>query len=223
MSGQQRPRDSAPLWLICTGLLFVSTVVPLVAASLETPVRLAPDERQLPTPLRCPVDGGAVESCEYGVAWQGRRYYMDGDACVRMFMADPETYAKRIEPRAALVSALRTDLPSYSPWVLYVSLFIVTGLVSGAVTSYVAVQKGLSGLTWFVLGFALNVVAVVMVLFCRGREMLFQTKGLSKTPHTHAPISCPACGNMNHPSAARCSGCRTGLTPNVQSDVARAG
>jgi YHS domain-containing protein len=147
------------------------------------------------------VDGDSVESREFGVTWQGRRYYMDSNACLQRFMSDPETFAKWIEPRAGLVSAPRTDRPSYSPWVLYVSLLIVAGLVSGAVTSYVAVQKGLGGLTWFALGFVLNVVAIVMVFFCRRRETLFQTKGLCKTPQTHAPIPCPSCGNANHPSA----------------------
>lgn len=211
--------QKALLWM---GLLLAVAVAPFVEASIEPPVRLTPDESVLPTPLRCPVDGDTVESRENGVMWQGRRYYMDSEACLQKFMADPETYAKRIEPRAALVSAPRTDQPSYSTSVLFLSLLVVAGLVSGAITSYVAVQKGLSGFNWFVLGFALNVIAVVMVFFCRGREMLFQTKGLCKTPRTHAPVVCPHCGISNHPSAARCSGCGTVLDPKVQSDVARA-
>jgi hypothetical protein len=154
--------------------------------------------------------------------WQGRRYYMESEACLEMFMADPETYAKRIEPRAALYSAPRIDRPTYSPWVLFISLFVVAGLLSGAVTSYVAVQKGLSGLNWFVLGFALNVIAVVIVFFCRGREMLFRAEGLCKAPQTHEPLVCPHCGSSNHPAASRCSRCGTAMDPKVQSEVVRA-
>jgi YHS domain-containing protein len=224
MSVQRRPRDVSLLWLLYTGLLLlVLPVASIVMASIETPVRLTPDERRLPAPLLCPVDGESVESREHGLTWQGRRYYMDSEVCLREFMADPETFAKRIEPRAALLSAPRTDQPSYSPRVLYVSLLVVIGLVSGAVTSYVAVQKGLSGMTWFALGFVLNVFGIVMVLFCRGRETLFRTAGLCKTPQTFTPTPCPHCGKTNHPSAARCSGCGTTLSPAVESDVARAG
>jgi YHS domain-containing protein len=191
------------------------------ATSIETPERLPPDETVLPTPLHCPVDGEVVENREYGVMWQGRRYYMESEACVQIFMADPEAHARRIEPRAALYSAPRTDGPSYSPWVLYISLFVVLGLASGAVTSYVAVQKGLSGRNWFVLGLALNVMAIIMVFSCRGREMLFQKKGLCKTPQTHEPIVCANCGSYNHPSSSRCSGCNKAMDPAVQSEVAR--
>ena len=206
-----------------TALVLVLVFFSLDATSIETPERLAPDQTVLQTPLRCPVDGDIVENREYGVMWRGRRYYMDGDPCVQMFMADPAKYARRIEPRAALYSTPRVDRPSYGPWVLYISLFVVAGLVSGAVTSYVAVQKGLGGRNWFLLGLALNVVAIVMVFLCRGREMLFQTKGLCKTPQTHAPLVCPNCGNSNHPSAVRCNGCDTAMDPKVQSEVVLAG
>ena len=205
-----------------TALLLFLIFSPLDATSIETPERLAPDPTVLPTPLRCPVDGDIVENRDYSVMWQGRRYYMESDACVQMFMAEPEKYARRIEPRAALYSTPRVDRPSYSPWVLYISLFVVAGLVSGAVTSYVAVQKGLGGRNWFLLGLLLNGVAVVMVFFCRGREMLFQTRGLCKTPQTHAPVVCQHCSKANHPSAVRCSGCGKDLDPKVQSDVERA-
>jgi YHS domain-containing protein len=211
--------SKAILWTVPLLTLFS---FPLWATSIETPKRLPPDETLMPTPMHCPVDGEIVENREHGVTWEGRRYYMESEACVQIFMADPETYARRIEPRAALYSTPRIDRPSYSPLVLYISLFVVVGLASGAVTSYVAVQKGLGGSNWFLLGLALNVVAVVMVFFCRGREMLFQTKGLCKTPQTHAPLVCPNCGNSNHPSAVRCSGCDEAMDPKVQSEVARA-
>ncbi len=60
-----------------TALLLVLLFLPLHAASIETPERITPDEAMLPSPLRCPVDGDIVETREYGVMWQGRRFYME--------------------------------------------------------------------------------------------------------------------------------------------------
>jgi hypothetical protein len=152
--------------------------------------------------------------------WKGRRYYMDREECLTSFMADPERYARQVEPRAALVSAPYPDRTSYGPALLYLGIFVVVGLVSGGITSYVGIQKGLPGIRWFVIGFFLNIIAIATVFWCRGREMLLNKKGLCKTPQTHDPLPCP-CGNLNHPSANRCSGCGRELQPTLKSDVAR--
>lgn len=202
--------------------VFVLCLWPIAASSVEDPKPLPPDMTPLPSTFLCPVDGEPVQDGRHGVLWQGRRYYMDREACQEMFMEDPESFARKIEPRAALFSPSIPNRASYGPAVLYLAIWVVIGLVSGGATSYVAVQKGLSGRNWFLVGFVLNVIGIGLVLRCRGREMLFGTRGLCKTPQTYEPVPC-SCGKSNHPSATECSGCGRKLLPSTESDVARAG
>lgn len=207
------------MWLL---RIFAPAIFPLMMAAAAEPQRLQPDPTPLPNPLHCPVDGGIVEDRRFGALWQGKRFYMESEHCLDMFMTDPEKFARRVEPRAALFSAPRADRPSYSPAFLYLGIFVVVGLISGGITSYLGVQKGLSGRNWFALGFLLNIIAIALVVRDRGQETLFQKKGFCKTPQTFDPVTCPACSKLNHPSARRCSGCGAQLRPSVESEVARA-
>lgn len=45
--------------------------------------------------------------------------------------------------------------------------------------------------------------------------------GLGKIPLTKAPVSCGACGALNHPSATACAQCGTAMTPQGHSEVNR--
>lgn len=200
---------------------FILCLWPMAAGSIDDPKPLPPDRTPLPSAFHCPVDGESVQDRSHGVLWHGRRYYMDREACQAMFMKDPERFVRKIEPRAALFSPSAPDRPSYGPAVLYLAIWVVIGLLSGGATSYVAVQKGLSGRNWFLIGFVLNVIGIGLVLRCRGREMLFGTRGLCKTPQTYEPVPC-SCGKSNHPSATECTGCGRKLQPSTESDVARA-
>ncbi len=184
---------------------------------------LPPDPTPLPSGLHCPVDNDTVYNREFGARFRGRRYYMDREDCQKMFLADPERFAKEIEPRAALFASPRPDRTSYGPFFLYFGILIVVDLFFGAMTSYVAIQKGLDGQKWFCGGFILNVLGFALVLTRGSKEMLFRSEGVRKTPATYEPGAGPKCGNLNHPSANRCSRCGQALEAGVESDVARAG
>ena len=183
---------------------------------------LPPDPSPLPYALHCPVDNDIAESQEFGALYQGRRYYMDRKACQKAFLADPERYAKEIEPRAALFASPRPDRVSYGPSFLYLGIYVVMGLFFGALASYIAIQKGLEGKNWFVGGFLLNIIAIVFLVTRPSKEMLFRSEGVSKTPRTYEPDACPNCGKLNHPSANRCSRCEQALEARVESEVTRA-
>jgi len=184
---------------------------------------LPPDPTPLPFGLHCPVDRDTVRSREFGARFRGRRYYMDREDCQKMFLADPERFAKEIEPRAALFTSPRPDRTSYGPFFLYFGILIVVALLVGASTSSVAIHQGLDGRRWFWGGFFLNVIAFALVLTRDREQMLFRSDGVRKTPATYEPGACPKCRNLNHPSASRCSRCGQTLEARVESDVARAG
>lgn len=197
--------------------LFLSLVPPQEVEPLP------PDPTPLPSGLHCPVDRETVRNREFGTRFRGRRYYMDREDCQKIFLADPERFAKAIEPRASLFASPRPDRTSYGPFVLYFGILIVVALFFSASTSYVAIQKGLDGKRWFWGGFFFNVIALALVLTRGRKEMLFRSDGVRKTPATYEPGACPKCGKLNHPSANRCSRCGQALEALVQSDVARAG
>jgi uncharacterized paraquat-inducible protein A len=112
---------------------------------------------------------------------------------------------------------------SYGLFFLYIAIYVVLGLFFGALASYVAIQKGLEGKKWFLGGFFLNILAIVFLVTRPSKEMLFRSEGVSKTPRTYEPGACPNCGNLNHPSASRCSRCGQALEARVESEVTRAG
>ncbi len=201
--------------------LLILQLWPTAAVAVEQPERLSPDPKPLPARVHCPVDGEPVDDGRFVVLWHGRHYFMDRDECVRMFMGNPEAYARKVEPRAALFSAPHPSRPTFGPNLFYFGLYVVLGILSGGITAYVAVQKGLNARTWFFAGLLANVIAVAMVATCRGQEILFRKKGLCKTPQTYEPVPCPNCGRSNHPSATRCAGCDHLLAPTVSSEVAR--
>jgi YHS domain-containing protein len=167
------------------------------------------------------VEGDPVTDGRYGALWQGRRYYTEREECLAAFLEDPETYARELEPRAALFAPANPARPAMGVSLLAVALVFVLALLSAGVASYVAVQKGLSGTRWFALGLALNLLAVPLVLTRARRETAFRSEGLTKVPLTYAPERCPGCAELNHPSAARCSACGRPLEPRVESEVAR--
>jgi YHS domain-containing protein len=171
----------------------------------------------MPPGYRCPVDGQIVHDRQRPIEWEGRRYFADSDACVRRFEQDPERFARRVEPRAALFAA---GAPSRSsPWLLVVSVYLVVGLLSGGVAAYLAVGRGVAGFRWFLVGLAGNVVGLALAWSALGSRPVTAPPGLAKAAATADPESCPSCGRTNHPSAERCAGCGAALSPATRSEV----
>jgi hypothetical protein len=130
---------------------------------------------------------------------------------------DPIT--DRIEPRSALIHQDSNPRSRLSNAYFGLGLFILAGLVCGGLSSYVAIQKGMSPPLWFLAGLVLNVFGLLVVTFRAPNETRLSARGRPKMPLTHDEAICPECGHANHPSAGRCIECKAALTPGVPSEV----
>jgi hypothetical protein len=133
----------------------------------------------------------------------------------------PARYAAKVMPRAALFQE-QVEMPMPATLWLYLSLYLLAGLVVGGATAYAAVDRGRSGKAWFGLGLVLNLAALAALLALPRRSQAFAAKGLAKVPTTHEPVPCPACGHLNHPASDRCLSCGAAHAPRAESEVAAA-
>ncbi len=130
-----------------------------------------------------------------------------------------------IQPRGAFIGAQQTQRALSSVW-FWSGLYILIGLVFGAICSHRALQTGYGALSWFLAGLAFNVVAFAVLRMKPKREVLAPAgipPGLGKIAATYSPEACVKCGTLNHPSASACSGCGAKLEPKFSSEVARVG
>jgi uncharacterized paraquat-inducible protein A len=136
-----------------------------------------------------------------------------------------ESLFASLQPRSALFQETsKPASPLARGWFL-LGLYIMLGLLAGAVCGYVAVARGLAPMRWFFAGLAFNVVAL-LALLARPRADTSKLPagippGLAKVPTTRTPMPCPKCGAENHPAATRCTGCGADLQPSVESDLQR--
>ncbi|MEE8538125.1 MAG: hypothetical protein V3S71_08955 [Acidobacteriota bacterium] len=197
-----------------------SATAPGVPGELRQEVAASPVPGETCLVCRQPVGVGDV-----AVIHRGRRVLLHTDACMAAWNAGAETIFASLQPRGALFqepSARSTPLDGV--WFL-LGVYILAGLVAGAVCGYVAVARGFSPLPWFFAGLAINVIALGLLL-TRGRADTSKLPagippGLAKVPTTRAPVPCIACGAGNHPSASRCTGCGATLLPSAESDLQR--
>jgi hypothetical protein len=169
---------------------------------------------------RQPVYEGDIVELRY----KGRSFYvaagMLGD-----FEAAPEEYFATLEARAALFDERAVVERSMSRGWLYLGLYVLAGLLCGALAAYLAVSRGLPGLPWFFAGLVGNVVGVLAVLVQRARVSpqlaTGVPRGFAKVPTTRSPVACPHCGQATHPAGRRCSHCGAELTPVVEAETAR--
>ncbi|MCI0693777.1 zinc finger Ran-binding domain-containing protein [candidate division KSB1 bacterium] len=147
---------------------------------------------------------------------------------VDSFMRTQEKYFSQKQPKGALFQE-ELSAPAgaalggiSSGWFLF-GLYVLTALVFGGMSGYTAVSKGLKPIPHFFIGFFLSAFGYLYVLT---RPAVIKKgeipAGLVKVPATNAPVSCPACGYANHPSAKRCVSCSGKLEPTMESEVARA-
>jgi hypothetical protein len=150
----------------------------------------------------------------------GRVVYLH-PACAAAFDRDPARYAARVLPRGALFQEPLDRAPPLSRIWLYASLYLLSGLVAGGACAYLALGRGRSGLAWFALGLALNVLAFGFLCLSPRRSAAPAPAGLAKVPVTRDPLPCPRCGHLNHPSSDRCLGCGAPLEPRAPSEARR--
>jgi len=174
----------------------------------------------------CTVCGSALTEDDVALIVKGRRFPVD-KSMVDIFLKNPQAYFRTKQIRGALfqeelqAAAGATQSALTGGWFLF-GLYILTGLVCAGLSGYIAVSKGLPAIPHFFAGFFLSVFGLLYVL-TRSSHVKPGTvpRGLVKVPVTHAPVPCPACGNTNHPAAARCAACGAALAPKLQSDMAR--
>jgi hypothetical protein len=127
-------------------------------------------------------------------------------------------------PRGAFLGAGESAGMS-SMW-FWAGLYVVAGLVFGALAAHRALQTGNRSLAWFGVGFVLTLPGYLYLLTRPKKEMEAPAgvpPGLRRIAATSSPEPCPGCGAMNHPAAALCIGCGGKLTPRFVSEAQRAG
>ena len=204
--------------------------IPWLLASLAMLIGsvAAQSERTVATEgQRCLVCSKELTDADHGIVHRGRVVGLCAGMCSDAFHADPDPYFAALSPRGAFLAEDEVlQGPVGRPW-FWFGVYVVLGLVSAAVCSYVAVNRAQSPLGWFFAGLLGNVAALVVVLFIvpKGDPTLLPAgvpAGLGKVPTTRRPVACPSCGRENHPSAQHCSRCGAGLVATVTSEVERA-
>jgi hypothetical protein len=127
------------------------------------------------------------------------------------------------QPRGAFLGAGESAGMS-SIW-FWAGLYVVAGLVFGALAAHRALRTGNRALAWFGIGFIFTFPGYLYLLTRPKKEMEAPAgvpRGLHKIAATHEPEPCPACGAMNHPAAAHCISCGGKLAPRMLSEAQRA-
>ena len=160
------------------------------------------------------------------VRYQGRIFHVAAGEMFQLFINDPELYFRKLRARSALFDERSVGRSSMNWGWLGFGLYVLLGLVVGAVCGYQAVKKGLSPVPWFFAGLVGNGAVLAVLLNSAdqrdARAPAGIPSGLRKVPVTYTPMVCNACGANNHPSARLCSGCGADLEPSVEPETARA-
>lgn len=146
-------------------------------------------------------------------------------ACL-LALAAPAAIALQQQPapRGAFLGAGENAGVS-SMW-FWAGVYVVAGLVFGALAAHRALQTGNRALAWFGVGFVLTLPGYLYLLTRPKKEMAAPAgvpPGLRRIAATSSPEPCPGCDAMNHPAAAQCIGCGGKLTPRFVSEAQRAG
>lgn len=139
--------------------------------------------------------------------------------------AQLEGLLAQLEPRGAFIGAEQTQRALSSAW-FFLGIYVLLGLAFAALCAHRALHVGHSPAAWFGIGLVLNAFGYLFLLTRPKREVQAPAGvpgGLRKIAATHAPLPCPGCGALNHPSASACIGCGGELEPKTISEVARAG
>ncbi len=175
----------------------------------------------------CSLCGVRLTSDDVALIVRGRRIPLC-QADVETFLSNPERYFSNRQPRGALFQEDLSAAPGTAQggisqgWFLF-GLLVLSALIFGGLSGYRALSMGLPPLAPFFIGFFLNLPGYLYV-FSRpaGQGHSRVPKGLVKVPETLAPAPCPACGEVNHPTARQCPVCGEELHPSQQSEVTRA-
>ncbi len=151
----------------------------------------------------------------------GQRAAVHLGVCDAKFLKDPWHFLALLQPRGAFLGVGSAG-QSLSPAWFLLGIYILIGLTFAALCAHRALHTGHSAVTWFGIGLGFNLLGYLLLLTRPRKEVRSPAgvaKGLSKIAATYQPLACPQCGNLNHPSASRCSECGTTLQPTIVSEV----
>ena len=200
----------------------------LVCALFLATSWFGPDARaqeQDPVGRHCLLCDRELQPGDTSVVHRGREVHLCTGVCAEKFEDEPERHFVRSSPRGAFLQEDPVDAgPVKTPW-FWLGIYGVAGLISAALSAYIAVNRAQPPLGWFFAGLFGNVAALVVVLLFvrRGDASLLPAGvpgGLNKVPTTRSPRVCPSCGRQNHPSASNCADCGAQVQADVVSEVA---
>ena len=154
----------------------------------------------------------------------GRAYLVDGQrvpVCTEEseeLLREPQRYLAKLRPEGMLFSGAPRE--GVSGAALVIGLYVLAGLLCGALCAHMAIRKGLSAPKWFFAGLCLPVGAyLALASKTGGASSVPGGARFGKVPVTRDEVPCPACGGGNHPSAHQCSECGAPLEPTSPSEV----
>lgn len=173
----------------------------------------------------CLVDHGELHQGDAVYLVDGQRVALHWPQCYRALAAEPQSFLAKLRPRGAFLGASREAAKLSPAWFLF-GAYVLVGLIFGALCAHVAVNRGQSPAVWFGAGLFFSAFGYLLLLTRPALPVAAPEgvpRGLRKIALTFSPAACPMCGRENHPSANRCLGCGSALTPRVASELARAG
>jgi len=164
-----------------------------------------------------------LDSAGYALLYRGRKIPTHSfcESAVRSNPSTYTTYFASVQPRGALFQEHDDSQAGIKAGWFIFGLIVLIALLTGGLSGYSAVSKGLKPIPHFFIG--LTIVGYLYVLTRPSAVKPGEVpEGLVKVPTTSAPVPCEKCGYTNHPSAKTCAGCSTKLQPAIQSEVVRA-
>jgi hypothetical protein len=201
-----------------------------VNPSAAVPKELMNDGQVERTPPRpgdnCIVCNRPLEAIDMAYEVRGQRVPVHVQGCDEALRAHPQKYLALLNPLGGAFLGTDTQQPRPSKVWLIAGLYVLLGLIFGAICAHRSLHTGYSPAWGFLLGFLLNLPGYIYVLTRPKREVVAPAgvpAGLRKISATYAPQPCPKCGAENHPAAVQCLSCGASLTPQVTSEVERVG
>ena len=160
------------------------------------------------------------ESTGIALLIKGRRVTVDLEH-LDEFLQNKDFYFSKLKPKGALFQESAVLLNTLkSGWFILGCLFVFS-LIMGGLSCHLAIKKGYPPVSWFFIGFFLNIFGYLWVVLKKKRTVQEFPAGWTKVPQTSSPVHCPSCGTPNHPGAERCIKCKNRLSPEIETEVRR--
>ncbi len=158
----------------------------------------------------CIVSGQYLGPGDVVIEHKNNRFPLKKGA-VPIFLENPGKYLSKKQPKGALFPVETHESKPLSKVWLILGIYILVGLVFGALTVQKALAKRYRPGLWFFMGLLFNVLAYIVIL-SKGEASLSEQEEVStELFRSTQPVLCPECGIENHPSAQSCTECQSPL------------